>query len=542
MKKHIISPIFSIANNLCLAMLFLTLCSCKTDGEKEVKIDTPPVRTDTLGKVIDPANPITMDEFIGANSFVDDPIDKAKAVGFLREYHNWGWDEGNWDAYPGYPNNKIAWAPSAPGWSFDDYYASVVKAGLKVSPCIQGATAWLNASNNFKSNDKPVDAPGLSSRDPQSYHAKAHHLFQFVARYGSKKVDVQKLTLANGQPTKSGLNLIKYIEDWNEQDKSWEGPNAEFSPEEYAAMASADYDGHCNTLTGGKGTFGAKNADPDIKYVMGGLVEMNLDYVKRMKTWFEANRKDKRFACDVINFHVYAWKDGNSWQGGGPAISPEAARFKEKAAQIVSYRNQNLPGVEVWISEFGWDTNPQSPLSVPKIGTYDLQEIQGFWLVRAYLAFAAAGIDRAQMFVLRDGDPNDPTWFASSGLIGKKGDFSPKKSWYYVATLKNTLKDMRFIGEQKTDNPDLLVYKFKDIRSNKGVYAVWFKTSVNKTADNVPISLSSTATKAELIEMLAGSTDGEDQPTTIKDGKVYISVSEKPVFIRVDNIEAKDGL
>ena len=35
----------------------------------------------------------TMDNFIGTNGFIDDPIETLSTpVGFLREYHSWGWD------------------------------------------------------------------------------------------------------------------------------------------------------------------------------------------------------------------------------------------------------------------------------------------------------------------------------------------------------------------------------------------------------------------------------------------------------------------
>ena len=34
-----------------------------------------------------------MDQFVGTNAFIDDPLDKlAVPVGFVREYHSWQWD------------------------------------------------------------------------------------------------------------------------------------------------------------------------------------------------------------------------------------------------------------------------------------------------------------------------------------------------------------------------------------------------------------------------------------------------------------------
>ena len=35
---------------------------------------------------------IPMGQFIGTNAFIDDPLEKIKVAGFIREYHPWSWD------------------------------------------------------------------------------------------------------------------------------------------------------------------------------------------------------------------------------------------------------------------------------------------------------------------------------------------------------------------------------------------------------------------------------------------------------------------
>ncbi|HEY0056959.1 MAG TPA: hypothetical protein VGB63_16535 [Pedobacter sp.] len=472
----------------------------------------------------------TMDEFIGANAFVDDPIDKLKAVGFIREYHNWEWDDDGTN-YQGYPKNKIKWAPGI--WNFDAFYQNINNAGLKISPCIQGNVTWLH-EGDLKHFDKPLDDADSNTEDPLSYHKKAHHMYQFAARYGSSAVADDKLTLADNQPRSTAMNLVHYLEDWNEQNKDWEGKNAHFSPEEYAAMASANYDGHGRKMTKDGGTFGVKNADPKMKFVMGGLAGLDLDYVKQMKNWFEQNRTDKKFAADVINFHTYGWKSKNGWEDGGPAKSPEESRFKEKLQEITTYRDKNLPGLEVWVSEFGWDTNPESPLSPPAIGNYDIQEVQGQWLVRSYLAFAAAGVDRAQMYMLRDVDPKSKIWYSSCGLVGPKGDWKPKKSWFYVYTLKNTLKDMVYMGEIPSGNPNILIYKFNQPGSKKIVYAIWVNTSKGYQINDFKLKVKSEFKTAKLTELSAGKTEGKTSNLIFKNHELVVNVSERPIFLSLE--------
>ncbi len=484
-------------------------------------------------------NIITMDKFIGANALIDDPIEKMKAVGFIREYHSWRWDEGGAKKYIPYPNNKLEFAPSAAGegsWNFDRFYTNVNEAGLEISPVIQGSVKWLQGSNEFPFDYKPLDAEHANPTNPNSYRAKANHAYQFAARYGNTKVKEKNLMLANGQPRLSGLNLIHYLEDWNEPNKTWLASNAEFQPQEYAAMASANYDGHANTMNNDTHFFGIKNADPNMKFVMGGIARLDLEWIEKIESWFENNRPDHQFIPDVINVHHYSWKSEKGWQGGGPAKSPEEDNFKDRLKAFVEYRDNHLPSVEVWISEFGWDTNPGSPLCAPRIGTFDAQEVQGQWLVRAYLAFAAAGVDRAQMYMLRDVNPNSGRWFNSCGLTGPKGDWTPKKSWYYVYTLKNTLKDMIFIGEEESSDPNILIYKFKNINNDSGAYAVWSKTSVQNEIPDFTLPLSDACTTAQQIMMEVGSSNGITTTLPIQNKSVTVLVSERPLFVLVDNI------
>jgi hypothetical protein len=206
---------------------------------------------------------------------------------------------------------------------------------------------------------------------------------------------------------------------------------------------------------------------------------------------------------------------------------------------VVDYRNANLPGVEIWLSEFGYDTSPNSPLRVPQIGSNDAQETQGQWIVRGYLALAAAGIDRAQMFMLRDtgNDPNNPTQFGTSGLVGPKGDWTPKKSWYYTYTMKTALTNTKFLGDVASSDPNILIYKFKDVNSNAGVYAVWAKTSTDYKVNSFNVTLTGTPTSATLVQMAPGDNDGVSSALTISAGKVSVNVSERPIFIKVNNIQ-----
>jgi hypothetical protein len=470
----------------------------------------------------------TMDQLIGVNAFIDDPLDKMTVGGFVREYHNWGWDEEDGKTYPGYPANQNKWNPSygaGGGWNFDGYYARLKAAGVTVCPAVQGGVAWLRGG---KPSDKPVPS-GQSAAEPASYAAHADHLFQYAARYGNVQAADATLKVAPDQPRRSGLGLLHYYENWNEEDGWWGGRASYFQPQEFAAMCSADYDGDQGRM--GR-TFGVKNADPQAKLVMGGLAGLSLDYVKTMKAWADANRGGS-FPCDVLNFHHYS-NTGGEQQKGKVGISPEADDLRGKAAALVDYSRRWLPGKEVWVTEFGYDTNPQSPQRAPAIGAYSQEEVQGQWLVRSYLALAAAGVDRAAMFMLRDVNPADATQFSSSGLVTEKGKWEPKASWYYVHTLRDRLAGMHFAGEQPSGSAAVRIYRFQNAAKPGGAYVVWRPTTDGSMLPGYTLTVGRKPTKVTLVTLAKGKPSGAAAPLPLAGGRVTLAVSERPVLVLVN--------
>ncbi len=477
--------------------------------------------------------PQLMDSFIGINGFVDDPIERIAACGHLREYHQWQWDEGNQDSsYAGYPNHQLAWSPSwvsGPGWGwdFDRFYRQLKDVGVETVPCFQGCAPYLVGFDGDRTDEKPV-LDGGDPAQPQSYIAHASYLFQFAARYGSTACEEALLKLKAGQPARSGLGLVRYMENWNEPDKWWKGRAAYFSPFELAAMCSADYDGHRRSM--GR-TVGVRNADPNMKLVMGGLASPEIEYLRAMKLWADLYR-DGDFPADVINLHHYSNDAGG--QGGQPTtgISPEADGLRERFQRVVEWRDRFLPGKEVWVSEFGYDTNPQSVQRAPAIGATDTEEVQGRWIVRSYLALAAAGVDRAQLYMLRDVNAASTTKFDSSGLTSEKSSgHQPKRAWYYVATLRHILLGTRFESEIASGNADVRIYRFRsEGRPSREVYAVWCPTSDSTEVSGFSLSLPDTAA-AILTSLEPQSTTERSTPLIVEDGKLAFTVTERPVFV-----------
>jgi hypothetical protein len=314
-------------------------------------------------------------------------------------------------------------------------------------------------------------------------------------------------------------------------------------------MVSADYDGDQGRMGS---TFGVQNADPAAKMVLAGLAGAGpspdwltnvTTYLDGMRNWATAHRAGS-FPADVLNVHEYCFgPDAFGVSDPRPGQAPEACALRTALAGVVAYRDKYLPGKEVWLTEFGYDTDPGSRLRAPTIGSADAQVVQGQWLVRSFLALLDAGIDRAFLFVSRDsctGDasqcPNNDVQFSTSGLLTQKGDEQPKTAWYYLATVRARLGSMRYAGTIASGLANVSVARFFDAGTGKGAYVVWMTTSDGSTTANYALPLAPTVTAATLVTLTSGSTTGASAGAPIAGGKVTLSVGETPTLVLVDGV------
>ncbi|MEI9941035.1 MAG: hypothetical protein WDO69_27775 [Pseudomonadota bacterium] len=484
----------------------------------------------------------TVNDFIGLDAFIDDPMDKILAIGNVREYHPWQWNEGDGDkATPAYPNEPIALSPTSNGIPYDDYYKSFHDAGLINLRCIQGSVPWLDFNN-------PAVATGAHVTLPASWVGHSKFFFQLAARYGSTVVPGAQLKVASSNVAKSGLGLVTYYEDGNELDENWTtGGDNLLSPAGMAAMTSADRDGDQGRLGAG---FGLKSADPGAKLVMAGLAGSGKSadlitnvttYLDGMRTWATAHRNGD-FPADVINVHDYCFgPDAFGDADPRPALSPEQCGLGAQLKRLAQYRDQFLPGKEVWLTEFGYDTADHSRLRAPAIGSASAEVVQGQWLVRSFLALLESGIDRAFLYVSRDdctGDvgkcPNRNVQFSSAGILSEKGSESPKVAWYFLATFRARLARFAYAGTASKASDPVSVARFYDPTTNQGAYVVWSPTSNGSTVAGFHLPVASAATPTDVITLETASVTGHAAQPVSAAGGVTLDVSETPLIVLVD--------
>lgn len=481
----------------------------------------------------------TFDQFMGTNGFIDDPVEKLSALGNVREYHPWGFtvpDYYSSDEYVGNGDDvEYEYDRWSSYWDFDQYYTDMKAAGITVIPALWLNAPWMDYENEFY---RPVDDWNGSHVDPENYRQKAEFHWQYAARYGAvTHADVDlKVKLSSLNQKRSGLDLLSYYEDWNEQDRTWNGVGAEFLPAQYAAMASAVVDGHDGTMTG---NVGLKNADPNAKFVMGGLAGLGTDYVIGMKTWFDANRPQGDWPIDVINMHHYCNEGGDQaggWWTNGEC--PEENGLKTKVFDVMTWIDANVPGTELWLSEWGYDVNQASDNRIIAFAGKDVYTIFSEWTLRTYLMLSSTGIQRCQQFMLRDvyEESAGTTRFNTSGMVTcpdcADGGHVPKPAWYDVYALKNALTG--YIYESAVaETTSLHVYKYHNATSGVDAYVLWSPTGDGSTVDDYQLSVGA-ETEGYSVNFIGQTIHGAKSAVAISGGTVSVDVTEMPTVIILD--------
>lgn len=437
---------------------------------------------------------------VGFNAFIDDPMTSIFVGGNVREYHNLNW---LFDA-----DGKIKFTQGSWG-DMDSYYTAMKNQNISIIPCFQGGSSYIYGDSDYPEIAVPKGADTL---DPKSYTLHAQAMYQVAARYGSNpNVDPNTLNVADSKEAVSGLGLLSALENSNEPNKSWSGKANYYTPYELAAMCSADYDGHEGTIPNA----GVKNADPNFNLAMGGLVGTStmLEYLSEMKLWFDYNRSDGKFAVDIINVHI-----------GPDDYNPEDSSFSDKIQMLQNWINENAPGTELWISEYGvsMDDCVTEGVDNHENELYQLKYAQR--VTRTCLIALKNDVDRITKFQLRD---EQSGVYADSGLVTYKGQWNKKTAWYHISCMTSVLENADFCDDLSHDG--VSIYRFKDRKTGELIDCVWSPTNEEKIINEFPMSVQDS--KYAYLTVPSQYAEGTTENLKITDGKVYIDVTETPVYI-----------
>lgn len=486
---------------------------------------------------------VKFNDMLGVNAFEwnfgtqNSPADPERSLYFspfsnVRHYLDWQQIEQDKGKYGYNPTPRG-------GWKYDEIYEWCKANHITVLACIKTIPNWLLETYPEDKRDREnVPAPyGADLSDPASYIEFGKLAFQYAARYGSNPdvdpslVHVQPVPHYNPNKKRIGTGLVEYIECNNEPNRWWK-PNkiAQQTASEYAANLSAFYDGHQGRL--GKDV-GVKNADPNMKVVMGGIAAADPAFVQEMIEWCRKHRGTKPdgrvdLCFDIINYHHYSHnRDEEKSRPKQRGVAPELSDATDLAKRFVSMANQDAYGIEVWNTEVGYDVNQHSVQKAIPIKNKSAYITQADWNLRNALLYARNGVSKLFFYMLHDLSANSTTQYASSGFVDKEGSLSAKPSWNYLAQAKEILGEFYYQNTIDTD-PFVDEYRLDD----RKIYVLVVPDETGRTVD-YQLEVGDETKQVKVYHLQANSTSAKTTTETVVNGKISLTVSETPIFVEV---------
>ena len=425
-----------------------------------------------------PQKPL-MKDFIGLNGhFKFKPELYNQVTNLVRNYHPLSWDVKK-------PGDAITLPACVNGVNWEEHvYGRWIKYGFEVDICVQFGSFGRNNSNYTD----------LWDGQDQWEYDYGFQMAKYFGPSGGKKLGTS-IEIGNEPGVKFNNTLYKKI---------------------FTNMAK-----------------GIRAGDSEMKIVTCTVHATKPDdYTKNLDDTFGS--PDMISLFDVINVHDYAFKEEEDRDGRWDRSYPEDPKinFLKNIDHVINWRNKNADNKEIWITEFGWDAVTDDMMDkredwFKKLNWTDVTDLQqAQYLVRSFLIFSEMDVQRAYMYYYDDS--NKPKVHGASGLTR---NFEPKKSFWAVKHLYETLGEYRFskIIQQQSESVFIYEYVHGQDETMK-IWVVWSPTGSN---------IKNMATLRELPGNIVQSSIMPVEDSIIEEAKweqigsdsIEIEVTETPVYL-----------
>ncbi|XP_013381729.1 uncharacterized protein LOC106152620 [Lingula anatina] len=315
----------------------------------------------------------------------------AEVSSHARNYHNLNWDVTDPDHVPDYGKMANGKGTEAHWWlNWDKEYQAWVDAGLTVHGSVQFGSI-----------------PSSKWDDP--YTAGYNFGYAYARHFG---------------PT-HGNGLIAAMEAGNEP---WKYP-ADLYREILRGFSE-----------------GSKAADPQMTFLPAAFQAD--DPVSTSNYMGNHIPEISAPFIDVLNSHHYSFHHRND--GVRTAVHPEHPDSTFNGIRnVLRWRDANLPGKPVWVTEWGWDAPGLGEICATSECVSN--EAQAIYGVRGLLILTRLGVERATWFFYANTEDCD-TLFCRSGLTGSKAvDFEKKDVFRAFKSLFHHAGDKVFLQTIRED-------------------------------------------------------------------------------------------
>ncbi|SEI75696.1 serine/threonine-protein kinase ATR [Cyclobacterium xiamenense] len=403
----------------------------------------------------------------GAQKFI-------RAASQARNYHNIHWDTPDPDQIPSYDPENL-------------------QVHLKW-------TQWEQEYSDWKNKGFTVDATYTFDRfresDWDSPYASAEALGQaFAGTFGP-----------------GNLNLIRSAEIGNEP---WD-----YSDSTYRRILEGM-------------AKGMKSADPDLIVLPAALQASNPEAgnsgISKNYMGYKLS-EDAAPYLDGINLHLYSYIRNE--QGVRLAVHPEHPASEIRALFAgLRFRDRNLPGKEVHVTEWGWDASSANETASNSEAVSAIS--QAVYAVRGLLWLSRMGVDRAHWYFYANVDlesTDSERNYDRSGLTDSRNfNFQEKRSFIAAEALQNTMATLRFQEVLKEDE-DAYIYLLRNEAGDDSHLVAWRPVTGDDTlAINTPFPYAFPAQDARYLSGL--DPQGEAVNVAYENGALHLPLSSKPLLV-----------
>lgn len=234
---------------------------------------------------------------------------------------------------------------------------------------------------------------------------------------------------------------------------------------------------------------------------------------------------------DGINLHSYSFYKGVD--GIRRGVYPEHANSQMRGILSgIRWRNHNMPGKPVYVTEWGWDSDGAGQECVHNECVSEAAAAA--YVTRGLLMMQRMGVDKATYFY--HSNLWGMTLFTRSGLTGSKEvNFAKKRSFLALESLNHRIGDRYFLGVLQ-ENEEAWVYLLGDATGRATHLVAWRPMDAGHNR-KAAATLRSNVTPRAAWRLDGRSSLGSPAPLpNHKNDLLYLTLDAYPLVVEIDPI------
>lgn len=235
---------------------------------------------------------------------------------------------------------------------------------------------------------------------------------------------------------------------------------------------------------------------------------------------------------DGINLHLYSYVRNE--QGVRVAVHPEHPASEMRALFAgLRFRDHNMPGKEVHVTEWGWDASSENETASNSEAVSSIS--QAVYTVRGLLWLSRMGVDRAHWYFYANVDlesTDSERNYDRSGLTESLNfNHKEKRSFFAAEALQNRMGSLRFQEVLKEDE-NAYIYLLRNEQGADSHLIAWRPvTGDDSVAVDIPLPYKFAPEAAWYLSGL--DPQGEAAEVSYENGNLLLPLSSKPLLVKL---------